>query len=136
LVPCQWLEAKSGNNPDSSLIPTGEIPPIVVDYIKKSREVKYQETLFELMVKQFEMANMDEARKSTAIQVIDKALPPDKPVKSKRILMIALAAIIGFFLGVYLAFLRDYVGRISNDPKNRETIEELRKHSFSKKKQS
>jgi uncharacterized protein involved in exopolysaccharide biosynthesis len=127
------LEAKSGNNPDSSLIPTGQIPQIAVDYIRKLREVKYQETLFELMVKQFEMANMDEARKSTAIQVIDRALPPDKPIKSKRFLLGVSAAFIGFFLAVFLAFFREYVGKISDDPKNKETIDELRKYSFSKK---
>jgi len=132
----QRLEAKSGNNPDSSLIPTGKIPQIGTDYIRKLREVKYQETLFELMVKQYEMANMDEARKLIGIQVIDKALPPDKPVKSKRILMIAMAAFVGFFFGVLLAFFREHVGKISDDPKNKETIEELRKYSFSKKRQS
>ncbi len=132
----QRLEAKTGNNPDSSLIPTGKIPKIGTDYIRKLREVKYQETLFELMVKQYEMATLDEARKSTGIQIIDRALPPDKPVKSKRTLMIALAAFIGFFLGVLLAFFREYVEKISDDPKNKETIEELRKYSFSKKRPS
>ena len=129
------LEGKSGNNPDS-LIPTGKIPKIGVNYIRKLREVKYQETLFELMVKQYEMANMDEARTSTGIQVIDKALPPDKHVKSKRILMVAGAAFIGFLLGISFAFFREYVERISDDPKNKETMEELRKYSFSRKRQS
>lgn len=126
------LEGKSGNNPDS-LIPTGKIPEIGVEYIRKLREVKYNQTLFELMVKQYEIANMDEARKSTGIQVIDKALPPDKPVKSKRTLMVAGAAFIGFLLGSLLAFFREYVERISDDPKNKETMEELRKYSFFRK---
>ena len=88
------------------------------------------------MVKQYEMANLDEARTSTGIQVIDKALPPDKHVKSKKTLMVALAAFIGFLLGIYFAFLREYVGKITDDPKNKETIEELRKYSFSKNRQS
>ena len=60
-------------------------------YVGKYREFKYQETLFDLMSKQYELARVDESREGALIQVVDPALPSElksKPVRSR----IALAA--------------------------------------------
>ena len=48
------------------------------DYISKYREFKYQETLFELFAKQYEVARVDEAREGAVIQVLDAAQPPER----------------------------------------------------------
>ena len=65
------------------------------DYIGKYREYKYQETLFELLAKQYELARADESREGVLIQVIDPALPPErrsKPVRTHVALAVAVAA--------------------------------------------
>jgi uncharacterized protein involved in exopolysaccharide biosynthesis len=54
------------------------------DYIGKYREFKYQETLFELYARQFEIARVDESREGTLIQVVDAATPPERKSKPKR----------------------------------------------------
>jgi len=54
------------------------------DYIARYREYKYQETLFELYARQFELARADESREGGLIQVVDAATPPDKKSKPKR----------------------------------------------------
>ena len=54
------------------------------DYIGKYREFKYQETLFELYARQFELARADESREGALIQVIDPATLPEKKSKPKR----------------------------------------------------
>lgn len=54
------------------------------DYISKYREFKFQETLFELYARQFELARIDESRESALIQVIDVATPPEKKSKPMR----------------------------------------------------
>jgi len=54
------------------------------DYIGKYREFKYQETLFELYARQFELARADESREGALIQVVDTALVPEKKTKPKR----------------------------------------------------
>jgi capsule polysaccharide export protein KpsE/RkpR len=54
------------------------------DYISKYREFKYQETLFELYARQFELARADESREGTLIQVVDAATPPERKSKPKR----------------------------------------------------
>jgi len=72
------------------------------DYITRYREYKYQETLFELFAKQYELARVDESREGGLIQVVDLATPPEKKTKPKRIvfsilfIVISLAAL-GFW---------------------------------------
>ena len=43
------------------------------DYVSKYREFKYQETLFELFARQYELARVDESREGALIQVVDAA---------------------------------------------------------------
>lgn len=60
-------------------------------YTEKFRAFKYQETLFELMAKQYELARLDEAREGNLIQVLDVAVPPERKSKPKKA-QIAMAA--------------------------------------------
>lgn len=54
------------------------------DYIGKYREFKYQETLFELYARQFELARVDESREGALIQVVDRATLPEKKSRPRR----------------------------------------------------
>ena len=60
------------------------------DYVSKYREFKYQETLFELYARQFELARVDESREGALIQVVDAATVPEKKSRPKR----AIAALL------------------------------------------
>lgn len=60
------------------------------DYVGKYREFKYQETLFELYARQFELARVDESREGALIQIVDAATVPEKKSRPKR----AIAALL------------------------------------------
>lgn len=70
------------------------------DYVGRYREFKYQETLFELYARQYELARADEAREGTLIQVIDAATPPEKKSKPRRGL---IAVVTTLFAALVLA---------------------------------
>ena len=61
------------------------------DYVSRLREFKYQEAMFELNARQFELARIDESREGAHIQVVDTAAPPERKSHPKRAL-IAIAA--------------------------------------------
>ncbi len=61
------------------------------DYVTKFREYRYQETLFDLFARQYELARVDESREAGLIQVIDEAQPPEKKSKPQRALIAAIA---------------------------------------------
>ena len=67
------------------------------DYVGKYREFKYQETLFELFARQYELARVDESREGALIQVVDVATPPETKSKPKRAITAIVAALAGFF---------------------------------------
>ena len=67
------------------------------DYVSKYREFKYQETLFELFARQYEMARVDESREGVLIQVVDVAMPPERKSKPKRA-VIAMVVTLGAFV--------------------------------------
>jgi uncharacterized protein involved in exopolysaccharide biosynthesis len=70
------------------------------DYVTKYREFKYQETLFELFARQYELARVDESREGALIQVLDAAMPPERKSKPARGLLAAAAATSFFALAV------------------------------------
>lgn len=61
------------------------------DYVSRYREYKYQETLFELFARQYELARLDESREGAVIQVIDPATPPERKSRPHRSLIALLA---------------------------------------------
>jgi capsule polysaccharide export protein KpsE/RkpR len=54
------------------------------DYVGRYRDYKYQEALFELLLRQFEAARLDESRESSLIQVVDSATAPERKSKPRR----------------------------------------------------
>jgi tyrosine-protein kinase Etk/Wzc len=95
-------------------IPVGRIPAAAIDYVRARREIKLQETLLEGMVRQYEIAKLDEAKEGSTLQQVDQAVPPDYKSKPSR----ALITIAGLLLGLlgasafviwrgYAAYVRD-----------------------------
>jgi uncharacterized protein involved in exopolysaccharide biosynthesis len=67
------------------------------DYVNKYREFKYQEALFEIFVKQYELARVDESREGALIQVVDTATPPERRAGPKRAVITLAAAFAALF---------------------------------------
>lgn len=76
-----------------------------LDNIRMLRNVKYYQMLYELLAKQYEAARLDEAKQSSIIQVLDRAVEPERKVKPKRLLIVAGAAFVALFLAVLWSFL-------------------------------
>jgi tyrosine-protein kinase Etk/Wzc len=69
-------------------LPTGKLPEAALQYVRKLREVKYHETLFEIMAKQYEAARLDEAKSAPSVQVVDEAVVPEKRTWPPRTLLV------------------------------------------------
>src|SRR5258706_239199 len=64
----------------------GEAGNAGLDNLGRLRGVKYYEFLYELLAKQYELAKIDEAKDATVIQVMDRAIEPDRRSKPVRTL--------------------------------------------------
>jgi len=96
------------------------------DYVSKYREFKYQETLFDLFAKQYELARVDESREGAPIQVVDTATPPEKRSKPKRALVVLATTLLsGATLAVFLLVRRTW-RRATTNPSNAGEVARLR----------
>lgn len=111
---------------ESDLLPTGKLPEAGLENIRKLRDVKYYETLYELLARQYEMSRVDEARDASIIQVLDKAVPPDRKSKPKRALIVILSAVAIGFLAILIAFVRESMSKAKQDPEQASRLANLR----------
>lgn len=110
------------------LVPANKIPQAGLEVMRKMRDEKYQETLYELLSKQYEMAKLDEAKEAAIIQVVDKAPVPEKKSKPKRVLIVFLSAILGLFVGVVWAFFKEASERAQQNPEHVERLKLFRNY--------
>lgn len=121
---------RRGNMADSGdiFVAAANIPKLGLEYIRKLREVKYQETVLELLARQFEMAKIDEAKDSAIIQVVDRAVPPDRKSKPKRALIVILSTIVAIVVAILWAFLKEARARAEQVPLEAERLRQLRSY--------
>jgi uncharacterized protein involved in exopolysaccharide biosynthesis len=107
--------SEAGDNSEI-MVPKGRVPEAGLEYVRKLRDVKYNETIFEILARQFEMAKLDEAKEGALIQVVDPAIRPDRKSSPKRVLIVILGTFCGFFAGILVALIQEGLSRSEDNP--------------------
>jgi uncharacterized protein involved in exopolysaccharide biosynthesis len=121
--------AKLGGSEDTAnslIVPKGKVPEAGLEYVRKLRDVKYYETIFDILAKQFEVAKLDEAKEGAVVQVVDPAIPPDRKSFPRRGLIIIAATVAGLFLGILTATFQEGWERLREDPEAEARLALLR----------
>ena len=111
---------------ETGSVSTSKAPEAGLEYLRKVRDLKYAETVYELLAKQFEIAKIDEAKEGSMIQVLDKAVVPDRKSKPKRSLMVLLSAITTGFLSILWAFITEALQNAKKDTETKTQLETLK----------
>ena len=122
------LEGRPADSEVDIKVPVNKLPDIGFAYIHQLRQLKYQQTLFELYTKQFELAKMDEAKESPLVQVVDKALPPEERSWPKRAQMMVIATILALVISIILAFIMNALDTAKQKPESAERLNLLRRY--------
>jgi tyrosine-protein kinase Etk/Wzc len=101
---------------DGLIVPKGLVPEAGLEYVRRLRDVKYYQTIFEILARQDELARLDEAREGAVIQVVDPAIPPDKRSFPKRTYIVLGSTLGGLIIGILSAFLIAGYSRMKTDP--------------------
>ena len=120
----------AGSDEDSAqglIVPKGKVPEAGLEYLRRLRDVKYYETISELIAKQYEIAKLDEAKQGATIQVVDRAVPPDSRSFPKRTITVILAAFAALFLSCTWVVFSSHVGRQKDDPEAQQRLQDLRR---------
>lgn len=116
----------SEDNADSLIVPKGKVPEAGLEYVRRLRDVKYYETIFEILARQFEVAKLDEAKEGAVVQVVDPAIVPDRKSSPKRGLIVIVATAAGLFIGVLAALFQAGLARLRSDPEAAAKLSLLR----------
>ena len=73
------MDANADRKTGDLIAPKGKVTEAATEYESAMREVKYRETIQDLLMRQYEGARVDEARQGALIQVVEPAAPPDRP---------------------------------------------------------
>ena len=112
---------------ETGTVSSSKVPETGLEYIRKTRDFKYAETIYEMLAKQFEMAKIDEAKESSVIQVLDKAMPPEQKSKPKRSMMVLIAALATGFLTILYAFIKEALQNAKKDTETEVQLTTLKK---------
>lgn len=124
------LARLAGSDDDSAqglIVPKGKVPEAGLEYLRRLRDVKYYETISELLAKQYELAKLDEAKQGATIQVVDRAVAPDSRSFPKRTISVILAALAACFLSCVWVVFSNHAGGNAHDPESQQRLQELKR---------
>jgi uncharacterized protein involved in exopolysaccharide biosynthesis len=116
--------------PDSSnlQVPTQRVPGATLQYLSVARELRYHEALYDFLSRQLEAARIDEAKNAVLVQVVDRAVEPERKSSPKRLLIVAVTALASFLLACFGVLLWEAVRRKRQDPADGARLAQLQQY--------
>jgi uncharacterized protein involved in exopolysaccharide biosynthesis len=93
-----------------------KVPAKALQWVRKYREVKYHESLLALLLKQYQIAHIDEGKEAAIIQAMDKAVPSERKTWSYRSLICISGSFLGILIAIAWAYTREFIERGREDP--------------------
>jgi len=114
------MESAQGGTAGSAVdLPVGKLPEAGIEYVRARRELKLQEALLEAMLRQYEIAKLDEAKEGPVLQTVDVAVPPDRKSKPHRALIVLASALLALLASSAWVVARRYAAASrENDPEH------------------
>jgi tyrosine-protein kinase Etk/Wzc len=104
----------------------GDVPFAGMEYLRAEHEVKYRQAIFDLLLKQYDAAKLDEAKDAAIIQVVEPAIEPDRISFPKPAVMISLFTLGGVVTGSVLALLWWWKEVLESDPHLSQQLRHLK----------
>jgi len=124
------LGGKPGSGSESLYPSIRELPLLGVSYADLYRNAKVEETVFETLTQEYELAKVEEAKEIPSVKVLDPGNVPEKKFSPPRLLIMFLGTLLSFGFGVTWVFGRARWEEV--DPKDpvkvlaKEVIAEVR----------
>ena len=121
------LERNTGELGNGNLqVPTRQLPAVELEYLRRLRDVKYHEAVYEFLGKQLEAARIDEAKDAIIVQVVDKAVVPETKSSPRRTLIVLVTTVLAFVLSCVGVLLMQSLRHRQEDPSERARLAQLR----------
>jgi tyrosine-protein kinase Etk/Wzc len=121
----QYGNDESLENQKEFYIPFADVPSVGLKLANLLRDVKVQETVWQLLNQQFYQAKIQEARDTPTIQVLDEAVPPEMRSKPKRKLLILIGGFLALLFSMFFVFTAEFVQRLKTDKSSSGKMDEM-----------
>lgn len=98
---------RSTEKSDMSYVVFEELPELEREYTQLMRDKTVQETLYTMLVQQYEQAKIAEDRDEPDFLTIDPAIPPLLPSNMSKKLIVLLSGVLGLMLSVMYIFIAE-----------------------------
>jgi capsule polysaccharide export protein KpsE/RkpR len=105
--------------------PLRQLPRLAVPYADLYRTVRVQETLFELLTQEYEMARIEEAKDVPVVSVIDPPGIPEKKSFPPRLLLALLITFLSFACASTIILLRTHWATIDTSDPRKALVTEI-----------
>ena len=120
------MESNKSGNPGSAVdLAVGKLPEVAIDFVRARRELKLQETLLEGMIRQYELAKLDEAKEGPVLQQVDVALVPDYKSKPSRAMIVLASTLLGLMASAVWVAWRRYSRLVRENNPQAQAAREL-----------
>jgi len=103
-----------------------QVPAAGLDFVRAERELQYQQSLFDLLLRQYEAARLDEAKEAAVIQVVEPAIKPERKSFPNLFPVLPLFLFGGLLAGCLLAMLSWWWDAVQSDPERSMHLQGLR----------
>lgn len=119
-------EGNSNTEKEGTLsIPFSEAPDLSLQLVRLIRQLKVQETIYELLTQEHEKVKIQEKKDTPTIQILDPPTIPEKKSRPRRSIMAVMAGMLSLLLTTVAVFAKEFVDR--NKQANTETYHQLEK---------
>jgi uncharacterized protein involved in exopolysaccharide biosynthesis len=107
-------------------VPFAQVPSLSLKLARLMREVKIQGSVFELLTQQYEQYRIQETKDTPTVQILDRAVPPEKRVRPRRAVLVIISGILSLFTSTFFVFGLEYFKRAKQkDPEALARLESL-----------
>ena len=82
-----------------------DVPGAGMEYLRSEHELKYRQAMFDLLLRQYDAAKLDESKEAAIIQVVEPAIEPDRQSSPRPAPIILLFSLGGLLAGCAFALL-------------------------------
>jgi len=98
------------------------LPVLEQDEARLTRDIKVNTDLYTALSNTAQQLRLISVGRVSNVRMVDAPLPPEKPIKPNRPLIVALAVVTGLFLGTVTAFMRKTIVGGIDDPQEVESL--------------
>jgi uncharacterized protein involved in exopolysaccharide biosynthesis len=107
---------KAGGEAGSADLGLEQVADAGMDYLSAEHEVQYRQVMFDLLLKQYDAARLDEAKTATVVQVVETAAPPDRKSSPHRASIVFMFTVLGLVAACSYRFVCQVAARHLGTP--------------------